>query len=114
MLTYSDFSDYISATAGILFNDLDRYDAVSDALHEFADSSTYAIYYGNAWDLVNLIRDNDWNAFLDAEEMVNEVETITSGAGFSLDVLMTRYAYWIVYNALDVAVLDLIGEEGNR
>lgn len=96
--TYNEFKAYIDSLA----LDWDGEQDLHDFCHQQADSSEYVIYYGNAWQLVDLLRWNCRSMFDSAEDAAfNTGVEITSS-----DQLMTLIAYELIYQDLSLAVQE--------
>lgn len=96
--TYNDFTAYID----LLASDWDGDQDLHDFCHEQADGSEYVIYYGNAWQLVDLMRWHCRSTFDSAEDAAfNTGVEITS-----TDQLMTLLAYELIYQELSLAVQE--------
>jgi len=74
-----------------------------DIVHGFADGSQYVIYYGMAWELVNMVRRCDGALFDDAER---GLET----DGMDLNRIISVLAYECIYQQLMLALNDAIDE----
>lgn len=98
MKTFNEFTQYID----ILAMDWDGEQDLHNFCHEQADGSEHVIYYGNAWQLVDLIRWNARHIFDSAEMGAFDIGVeITSS-----DQLMTLIAYEIIYQELSLAVQE--------
>lgn len=97
--TLRDLNAYID----VLASDWDGEQDLHDFCHEQADGSEYVIYYGKAWQLVDMIRWNDRSIFDAAEDAA-----FNHGTTFeSADQMMTLIAYEIIYQELSLAVQEL-------
>ena len=94
--TLKDFNGYID----LLVSDWDGEQDLHDFCHEQADSSEHVIYYGMAWDLVNLVRCSD-HSLLDDAELAIENEPFQD-----INRTMTLLAYEIIYQSLSLAVQE--------
>lgn len=72
-----------------------------DFCHEQADGSEHVIYYGNAWDLVNMVRKAD-SSLLDDAELAIENGMVTG-----IHETMSLLAYELIYQQLSLAVQEL-------
>jgi hypothetical protein len=64
--------------------------------HKCADGSEYVMYYSNAWELVNLIRAENYSLYCDSQPWATN-----SGKDFeSLEHIMTIVACSIIHNAM--------------
>jgi hypothetical protein len=98
MKTYNEFNDYID----LLASDYDGEQDIYDFCSEQADSSEYVIYYGKAWDLVNMIRCSDISLLDDAEASL-EYATFES-----IYQTMSLLTYEIIYQQLLLAVEEKV------
>lgn len=98
-ITYKEFNDYIDQ----LTDDYcaEDYAHFSSYCRECADSSEFVIYYGNAWELVNMIRMADYSILEDAEIAISDY----SGE-FSINTIMTKLAYECIYQQLSLAIQE--------
>jgi hypothetical protein len=80
---------------------------LGDIVHEIADSSQHVIYYGKAWDFVSFVRFTDLSEYEEAQGMINDIGEHTAGC----DELMTKMAYWLIYNIVRGAVEERLEEE---
>jgi hypothetical protein len=83
---------------------------LSDIVHETVDGHQWVIYYADAWDLVSFVRQFDFSEYSEAKGIVDDIGENTA----DLDTLMTKMAYWIMYNNVYGAVHErLEAEEGD-
>jgi hypothetical protein len=98
MKTYTEFNDYID----LLASDYDGEQDIYDFCYEQAEGSEYVIYYGKAWDLVNMIRCSDYNLLDDAELAIEHVPFE------NINQTMSLLAYEIIYQQLLLAVEEKV------
>lgn len=107
MNTYNEFTQYIDSLA----MDWNGEQDLHDFCHETADGCEYVIYYGRAWELVDLIRWHNRSVFDSAEN-----GAFNTGVNIeSTDQLMTLIAYEIIYQELSLAVqekMEVLNNEG--
>ena len=78
-----------------------------DIAHELADGSQYVIYYGMAWDLVTMIRQQDFSLFDSAED-----SAFDHGIEFeSANQMMTMIAYELIYQHIMLTLNDRFNKE---
>lgn len=93
----------LRAYIDLLASDWDGEQDLHDFCHEQADGSEYHIYYGKAWQLVNMVRFDDRSIFDAAED-----GAFNHGITFeSADQMMTLIAYEVIYQELSLAVQEL-------
>lgn len=103
-ITYKEFNQYIDTLASEYMAYKGDYDCFEDYLHQTADGSEYVIYYGKAWDLVNMIRLNDYDMYQDAQSVIYD----SYGNEFlDLHRHMALMAYECIYQTLSLAIQDL-------
>ena len=95
MENINDFNDYINDLVADYEGEAD-YSDYNDYAHECVDGSEYVIYYSKAWDLVNLVRENDYSLYCDSQPWAFD-----SGTEFeSLEHIITIVACSIIHNAI--------------
>ena len=98
-MTYQDFINAVRTAVADIRNDVADGGDEYDLIHEYADGHQYVIYTGQAWDLVNLIRDADSELFFAAEEQFSDY-----GGGFrcnnSWDECQRQLAFFIMTTAI--------------
>ena len=111
-MNYSEFDKYIREMSQEIFDECDGdMDRAHDLSFEQATDSEYAKDYAKAWDLCDFMRFNDHDAYLEAESLIEELDSMASGFGqYRLDDLMYTMASCIILNALREA-LDTLQEE---
>ena len=73
-----------------------------DIAHELTDGSQYVIYYGMAWDLVTMIRQQDYSLYDCAED-----SAFNYGVEFeSANQMMSLIAYEIIYQHIMLTLND--------
>ena len=95
MNNINDFNEYISMMVADYDGEAD-YSDYNDYAHECADGSEYVIYYSKAWDLVNLIRADNYSLYCDSESWAFDLGTEFE----SLDHTVAIVAYGIIHNAI--------------
>jgi hypothetical protein len=109
MENMKEFNEYIDSMRDDILTEYrlgnNTRDDWCDIVHEYADGSQYVIYYGMAWELVNMVRRCDGALFDDAQLGLD-------GFGDSQDInqMMTRLAYECIYQQLMLALNDAIDE----
>ena len=91
MENINDFNKYIDDLVSEFEGEAD-YLEYNDYAHECADGSEYVIYYSKAWDLVNLVRENDYSLYCDSQPWAFDFE--------SLEHIITSVACSIITNAI--------------
>jgi hypothetical protein len=91
MKNINDFNEYINSMVSEFEGEAD-YLEYNDYAHECADGSEYVIYYSKAWDLVNLVRENDYSLYCDSQPWAFDFE--------SLEHIITSVACSIITNAI--------------
>jgi hypothetical protein len=91
MENINDFNEYISTMVAEYDGEAD-YSDYNDYAHECADGSEYVIYYSKAWELVNLIRAENYSLYCDSQPWAFDFE--------SLEHIMTIVACSIIHNAI--------------
>jgi hypothetical protein len=89
-MTYLEFKNEIADIKAELFTEFDLADAL-DHVDQFAESRQSVVYYAQAWNLVNMIREADYSLFQEAELMWDE----TFGDAESINDTMSKLAYCI-------------------
>ena len=97
MNNLKDFNNYIDSLCDDVWINykaqLNDQDDWPDIAHELADGSQYVIYYGMAWDLVTMIRQQDYSLYDCAED-----SAFNYGVEFeSANQMMALIAYEIIY-----------------
>jgi hypothetical protein len=92
-----DFNEYINSLASKWDSEQDLH----DFCHEQSDSSEHVIYYGKAWDLVNMIRIYDYS-------LLDEADSVLEYSEFeSINQAMTLLANKIIYQSLSLSLKRL-------
>ena len=92
MENINDFNKYINDLVSEFEGEGTDYSDYNDYAHECADGSEYVIYYSKAWDLVNLVRENDYSLYCDSQPWAFDFE--------SLEHIITSVACSIITNAI--------------
>lgn len=74
-------------------------DRVEDALLERVDGCADVIYYSRAWDTVTAAR-SDSQLYDAAHESLTDTEGDRIGESESVDNVICRLAYWVLYHAV--------------
>ena len=82
-----------------------------DLAHQSVDGSEDIIYYSKAWNLVTAARE-DSNLYDSGHETLVETEGDKIQEGETVDNVMTRLAYWILFNAVMEKINEV--EEGEE
>ena len=98
-MNYQEFISYIDTLAADY--DESQYDYFGDYCHECADGSEHVIYYGKAWELVNMIRLSDYSRIESAELAIeHELRKDING-------IMSQLAYELIYQELSAAIQEI-------
>lgn len=114
-MNYSEFDKYIREMSQEIFGECDGdMDLAHDLSFERATDSEYAKHCDKAWDLCDYFRFNDHDAYLEAENLIEELDSMSCGFGNykSLDDLMYTTASCIILDALREALDTLAHQEG--
>ena len=106
MKNYKEYIDYCQSLAEDVNDSYSDDIDVNDRIHEIADGCSHVIYYSKAWDLVNMMREYDYEKFNDA---VDEVQ-LWGGATYDLHKLMTLIAYTLISNGIHSAYQHIESE----
>ncbi len=111
MENMKEFNEYIDMMRDEILTEYrsgnnDR-DDWSDIVHEHADGSQYVIYYGMAWELVNMVRKYDYALFEDAQQGLYGLELECSEVNKAMSIL----AYEVIYQQLMLALNDSMEAE---
>jgi len=110
-MNYQEFDKYIRDVSQEIFSECDGdMDRAHDLSFEVANDSEYAIYYAKAWDLCDFMRFNDHDAYLEAENLIEELGGF--GNYKSVDDLMCAMASCIILDALREALDTLAHQKG--
>lgn len=101
-ITYTEFNSYIDTLAADY--KYSGHDYFGDYCHECADSSEHVIYYGLAWDLVNMLRGTDRSILDDAESAL--FDSGFDMTGETIDSVMCKLAYECIYQQLSLAIQE--------
>lgn len=91
MKNINDFNEHINSMVSEFEGEAD-YLEYNDYALMCADGSEYVIYYSKAWDLVNLVRENDYSLYCDSQPWAFDFE--------SLEHIITSVACSIIHNAI--------------
>ena len=80
-------------------------DKREDLLWESVDGNEHVIYYGKAWNTVNAARD-DSQLFDQAHDSLSETEGDKVGKNETLDNVICRLAFWIIYHSAQDALAN--------
>lgn len=105
-LEYTDLMNTYIKTAYEEFNQDDTRD-LEDIVHKIADGDSWVIYYGRAWELVSFVRQSCFSEYIEANNKLSDIGENTA----DLDTLMSRTAYWIMYNKVYGAVQERLESE---
>lgn len=89
-MTYQEFTNEIADIKAELFEEFDLADAL-DHVDQCAESRQSVIYYAQAWELVNMIREADYSLYQEAELVRDE----NFANADSINETMTQLAYCI-------------------
>ena len=90
MKNYKEYLDYCQRLAEDVNDSYSDDIDINDLIHQKADGNEYTIYYGKAWDLVNMMRLNNCELL---DEAIDEVQ----GNGFEFQGDIHAYMTWIAY-----------------
>lgn len=96
MLTYSDFQNEIVSLASELKAEYDLADAL-DHVHEVVDNVRAVIYYYDAWQFVNMIRNEKYSLYMEAQDMFEDM----CAEFIHMDQMMCAMAHCIYATALN-------------
>jgi hypothetical protein len=90
MKNYKEYIDYCQSLAEDINDSYSDDIDLTDRIHEIADGCQYVIYYSKAWDLVNMMRECDYEKF---NEAVDDVQ----GNGFEFEGDINAHMTWIAF-----------------
>jgi hypothetical protein len=110
-MNYSEYTDLMDTYIQLAYDEFKQDDSrdLSDIVYEIADSSEYVIYFGKAWDLVSFVRLSDFDEYLEAQNVLEDIGEFCH----ELDTLMTKMAYWLIFNIVRGVVLERLDEEAS-
>lgn len=110
-MNHSEYTQTMNSLINSAYEELKRDDTqeLSDIVHEIADSSEYVIYFGKAWDLVSFVRLHDFDEYLEAQNILEDIGEFCH----ELDTLMTKMAYWLIFNIVLGSVEERLDEEAS-
>jgi hypothetical protein len=108
-MNYDEYTTTMNSLIDSAYEELKRDDTqeLSDIVHEMVDGHQWVIYYAQAWDLVSFVRQFDFSEYSEAQEILEDIGEETT----DLDTLMTKTAYWIIFNVVHGAVQERLDEE---
>lgn len=108
-MNFNEYTETMHSLIDSVYEELKRDDTqeLSDIVHEMVDGHQWVIYYAHAWDLVSFVRQFDFHEYSDAQNIVDDIGEETA----YLDTLMTKMAYWIMYNNVYGAVYERLEAE---
>jgi len=111
MNNLQDFDNYIDSLCNDVWINykaqLNDQDDWHDIAHELADGSQYVIYYGMAWDLVTMMRQQDYSLYDCAED-----SSFNYGVEFeSANQMMSLIAYEIIYQHIMLTLNNRFNKE---
>ena len=108
-MNHSEYVQTMNSLIDSVYDEFKRDDTqeLSDIVHETVDGHQWVIYYADAWDLVSFVRQFDFSEYSDAQNIVDDIGEETA----YLDTLMTKMAYWIMYNNVYGAVYERLESE---
>ena len=108
-MNHSEYTQTMDSLINSAYEEFKRDETqdLGDIVHEIADGHQWVIYYGTAWDFVSFVRFADLYEYEAAQEMINDIGEHTS----DLDTLITKMAYWIMYNNVYGAVYERLEAE---
>lgn len=119
MKTLNDFHKYVENMAeeiiqevlsdepGIEGDEDIFYEYANDLVHEYVDQCEYVIYYGKAWDLVEMLRKYEPSRL----DLAESARADLCAEFKSLDQLMCELAYCALELAIGDAVYNLVNGE---
>ena len=110
-MNHSEYTTTMNSLIDSAYEELKRDDTqeLTDIVHEIADGHQWVIYYADAWDLVSFVRQFDFSEYSEAQEIMEDIGEETT----DLDTLMTKTAYWIIFNVVHGAVQERLEEEAS-
>jgi hypothetical protein len=110
-MNHSEYTTTMKSLIDSVYEEFKRDDTqeLMDICHETADSSEYVIYFGKAWDLVSFVRLHDFDEYLEAQDILEDIGEFCH----ELDTLMTKMAYWLIFNIVHGAVQERLDEEAS-
>ena len=106
MKNYKEYIDYCQRLAEDINDSYSDDIELNDRIHEIADGCQYVIYYSKAWELVNMMRECDYEKF---KESADEVHLEISHS-YDLHKLMTLIAYNLIRNGIHSAYQHIESE----
>jgi hypothetical protein len=108
-MNYSEYTQTMNALVDSVYEELKRDDTLelSDIVHETIDGHSWVIYYADAFELVNFVRQFDFSEYDEAQYTVENVCEPTT----DLDTLIMHMAFWIMYNVVYGAVQERLEDE---
>jgi len=103
-MTYQEFTNEIADIKARLFEEFDLADAL-DHVDTEAESRQSVIYYAQAWELVNMIREADHGLYQEAQEVLSDQFIDEYSA--DLNTMMTRMALCIWHIAISQALYGI-------
>ena len=87
-MNHSEYTTTMKSLIDSVYEEFKRDDTqeLMDICHETADSSEYVIYFGKAWDLVSFVRLHDFDEYLEAQDILEDIGEFCH----ELDTLMTK------------------------
>jgi predicted glycosyltransferase len=109
MKNYKEYIDYCQRLAEDVNDSRSDDIDVIDRIHEIADGCQHVIYYSKAWDLVNMIREYNYELFMHAVEEVQDNGFEHELAG-DVNKLMTWIAFFLIRNGIHSAYQHIESE----
>jgi hypothetical protein len=102
MKNYKEYLEYCDNLAKEVNNSYNDDIDINDRIHELADGSCYVIYYAKAWDLVNMMREYNYELFNQAVEEVrdNGFEFDNEDLIRDLNTHMTWISFFLIRNGI--------------
>ena len=100
MKNYKEYIDYCQSLAEDVNDSYSDDIDINDRIHEIADGNEYTIYYGKAWDLVNMMRLINCDLLDEAID-----DWVVNGFEFKGDLhnYMTQLAFLLIRNGIHSA-----------
>ena len=110
-MNHSEYTQTMNSLINSAYEELKRDDTqeLSDIVHEIADGHQWVIYYGMAWDFVSFVRLHDFDEYLEAQNILEDIGEFCH----ELDTLMTKMAYWLIFNIVLGSVEERLDEEAS-
>ena len=108
-MNYDEYTTTMYSLIDSVYEEFKRDDTqeLSDIVHETVDGHQWVIYYAQALDLVSFVRRIDFDEYVEAQSILEDIGELTA----DLDTLASQLAYWIMYNNIYGAVQERLEAE---